>query len=433
VSRSSGGAAANALAYETGNALHRIDGQIVDFSGKGVEQSAIIGTRDDLQTLADKMELAENRKDSTVARRMTIALPHELSKEERWNCAEEFAQFMHDEFSLAVVVSMHAPDTGGDQRNHHAHLTMSDRKVDEEGNLGKKARELTSRQGGEAKKNLEKIRKQWADICNGALERAGEEERVDHRSYEEQGIDKTPTQHLGKAKSEIIRKEKYTVTDELTNEHTAEKNKKQDLPAFKPFEEMTYEEKVRRVIGDEVEIIPEEEFNKQKEDVQQQERSRDRELDSTAPREGDRNQRVKEDKPKFGTAEWWIKDAGQIAREVIGICREELGKLRELQKELSDALREYGGESLQDRQSRRAQAGRGAEVSASSPGVPREEVKYDHDGESYTDNGEYMPDWRAFEKLEALKRYPEDVKKWNPKALKKAQKELPEQDFGMER
>ena len=42
-------------------------------------------------------------------------------------------------------------------------------------------------------------RKAWADITNRFLERAGTEERVDHRSYAERGLDEQPTVHEGVA------------------------------------------------------------------------------------------------------------------------------------------------------------------------------------------------------------------------------------------
>ncbi len=44
---------------------------------------------------------------------------------------------------------------------------------------------------------LEKRRENWAKECNKQLEREGHKERIDHRSYEEQGIKKVPTKHEG--------------------------------------------------------------------------------------------------------------------------------------------------------------------------------------------------------------------------------------------
>jgi hypothetical protein len=44
---------------------------------------------------------------------------------------------------------------------------------------------------------LEKWREQWAVAANRALERAGREERIDHRSLAEQGLERMPQVHLG--------------------------------------------------------------------------------------------------------------------------------------------------------------------------------------------------------------------------------------------
>jgi hypothetical protein len=43
----------------------------------------------------------------------------------------------------------------------------------------------------------------WADMINGVLEHSGHAARVDHRSFERQGIDQVPTIHLGAAASQM--------------------------------------------------------------------------------------------------------------------------------------------------------------------------------------------------------------------------------------
>ena len=45
----------------------------------------------------------------------------------------------------------------------------------------------------------EEWRAAWAEICNSYLEKGNHTERIDHRSYERQGIDLIPTVHLGVA------------------------------------------------------------------------------------------------------------------------------------------------------------------------------------------------------------------------------------------
>ena len=49
-------------------------------------------------------------------------------------------------------------------------------------------------------------RKTWADVQNWDLEKHGFDVRVDHRSYERQGLAILPTVHLGVAASQMERK-----------------------------------------------------------------------------------------------------------------------------------------------------------------------------------------------------------------------------------
>ncbi|WP_454770857.1 MobA/MobL family protein [Escherichia coli] len=47
--------------------------------------------------------------------------------------------------------------------------------------------------------HAETWRASWADHANRALANAGYQEEIDHRSYERQGLEKTPGIHLGKS------------------------------------------------------------------------------------------------------------------------------------------------------------------------------------------------------------------------------------------
>jgi hypothetical protein len=90
-------------------------------------------------------------------------------------------------------------DRDSDNRNHHAHILLTTRRVDGDGFAAKKAREWNS------KEQLLEWREAWARHVNRTLDlgeqvrglEPGTWERVDHRSLEEQGIDRAPTIHLG--------------------------------------------------------------------------------------------------------------------------------------------------------------------------------------------------------------------------------------------
>ena len=440
----------NALAYENGVSLKTIDGKEVDFSNKSVSRSAVIGTPDSLQELADKMELSENRKNSTVGRRMTIALPHEISVKDRWSCAEKFGEFMHQEYGLAVVVAMHAPDKGGSQKNWHAHLTMSDRKVDQEGNFGAKARELSSRKDGEAKKNLEKIREKWADICNEALEKNQNDERIDHRSYKDQGLKGAePSTHLGRSKTEIARKKdekgapKYNVPEVAINKERVKNNRKKLEQARHWAISDAYEEaKKSNTALSFTKFLDQFDFNTLVKPQPKKETAKDRfrsklqairekkEKENNVQPEGKEGDRTPiERKPKaerrgpiFGSREWIAQDRARRnkvvsegaskaldgIRSTLGRVREAIGKIR-------------GGFPEATRRD------------SSLEGFKEQNTPRFHLNEKggFRD-GEYgLPEWRAKKLFHEAEKDPQKRKLWSKEAFDKASKIKDEQ--GIER
>ncbi|WP_211368555.1 MobA/MobL family protein [Sphingomonas carotinifaciens] len=70
--------------------------------------------------------------------------------------------------------------------------------------MGAKTRQLDVRTT--ASVEVEAIRERWAGMVNDALEHAQVPERVDHRSYERQGLDIEPTVKMGHASAAIERR-----------------------------------------------------------------------------------------------------------------------------------------------------------------------------------------------------------------------------------
>jgi hypothetical protein len=114
-------------------------------------------------------------------------------------------------------VAIHAPHREGDQRNHHAHILTTTRVLSAEG-LTDKTRILDAASTGGPE--IEAMRGYWAELQNHALELAGQEERVDHRSLEVQReealslgdtlkaeeLDREPELKLGPAANAIERR-----------------------------------------------------------------------------------------------------------------------------------------------------------------------------------------------------------------------------------
>ncbi|MFN6415659.1 MAG: MobA/MobL family protein [Pseudomonadota bacterium] len=122
-----------------------------------------------------------------TAQTIVVALPRELSIDA---CHELVTQFAKDRFvsrGLVVTLAMH-----DDEGNPHAHLQISRRAVNEQGEISwTKDREICS------KKELLTTRKLWADLTNQYLEREGYEARITEKSFADLGIHLEPTQHRG--------------------------------------------------------------------------------------------------------------------------------------------------------------------------------------------------------------------------------------------
>ena len=202
VSRSAGRSATAAAAYRAGVEItDERTGEVHDYRRKGgVESAALIVPAGAPKWAADRAALwnaaekSETRKNSTVAREFEIALPSELSADERQKLAHAFAIEIVKRHGCAADVAIHAPGKEGDNRNHHAHILCTTRRLTPDG-FGEKCRELDDRKT----KEVDRWRERFATLQNEHLERAGVAERVDHRSLKAQGIEREPTQHLGPA------------------------------------------------------------------------------------------------------------------------------------------------------------------------------------------------------------------------------------------
>lgn len=186
-------------------------GEVHDYTRKkGIESSKIylpFGVNPewaaDRGQLWSAVESAEKRVNSRLGRDLVLALPSELSAAQRHELAGEMAHHLADRYGVAVDVAIHQPSRHGDQRNHHAHMLMSSRRITAQG-FGEKARELDDRERGPIE--VEHIRTTWASMANRALEKAGQHVQIDHRSLKAQGVKRMPQLHLGPSASAMERR-----------------------------------------------------------------------------------------------------------------------------------------------------------------------------------------------------------------------------------
>ncbi|MBJ4030356.1 MobA/MobL family protein, partial [Salmonella enterica subsp. enterica serovar Derby] len=170
--------------------LHAESGHMPEF----VERPA------DYWDAADLHERANGR----LFKEVEFALPVELTLDQQKALASEFAQHLTGAERLPYTLAIHA----GGGENPHCHLMISERIND---GIERPAAQWFKRYNGKAPEKggaqktealkpkawLEQTREAWADHANRALERAGHDARIDHRTLEAQGIERLPGVHLG--------------------------------------------------------------------------------------------------------------------------------------------------------------------------------------------------------------------------------------------
>jgi len=214
VSRSAGRSVVAAAAYRAAEKItdDRL-GVVWDFTAKqGVLHSEIIvpaaapgwaSDRSELWNAAERAEDKSTRRGAaSTGRDIILALPHELTEEQRLAAVRQFATALMRRYAVAVDFALHAPDRHSDSRNYHAHLLMTTRRLGPDG-FGSKTRELDDFKTGP--REIEAIRMVWEQIGNRALEKAGLDIHIDCRSFADQGVDREPTVHLGPVASGMER------------------------------------------------------------------------------------------------------------------------------------------------------------------------------------------------------------------------------------
>ena len=157
---------------------------------------------------ADEFE----RKNGSTYREIEIALPRELTLQQRKELVQTFVEQELGE-KHAYTWAIHNPKAsieGGEQP--HAHIMYSERLQDgierSPDQFFKRYNSKNPERGGCQKSNFAKtaeqrktelveLRERFADLQNAYLEEYGHTDRVDHRSLADQGIERSPEKHLG--------------------------------------------------------------------------------------------------------------------------------------------------------------------------------------------------------------------------------------------
>ena len=244
IKRSQGRSAVAAAAYRSGQKLtNEWDGITHDYTKKGgVVYSEILLSAhappefSERSTLWNSVEKIEKSRNAQLAREIEIALPAELDRKAQITLVRAYVRDTFVASGMCVDFSIHDKGDG----NPHAHIMLTIRPLKESGEWGAKCRKEYDLDGNGQRIPLssggfkshrvnttdwndpgkaEVWRAAWADVCNRALERIGRPERIDHRSYIRQGVQKIPTVHMGVAATQMehrgLTTEKGTVNREI--------------------------------------------------------------------------------------------------------------------------------------------------------------------------------------------------------------------------
>lgn len=155
LNRAAGRSAVAAAAYRSGERLRDQRAELThDYRrrAKGIVHTEMLAPEQVSQwatrmgQLWNEAERAENRRNSNTAREVILSLPHELDDKQRIELVRRFGARLVERYGVAVDLAVHKPDRQGDQRNHHAHLMMTTRRLTADG-FTEKTRELDEKKG----------------------------------------------------------------------------------------------------------------------------------------------------------------------------------------------------------------------------------------------------------------------------------------------
>ena len=275
ISRGKGKSAVSAAAYRSGEKIeNEYDGVVHDYTRKrGIIHTQILlppqapaeyYNRSVLWNAVEKMEKAKN---SQLARDIEISLPRELPFSRQKQLVIEFVSQTFVDKGMCADICFHDKLDG----NPHAHIMLTMRPINEDGSWGQKQKKVyvLDEHGNkiyDKKKRqykcktvpttdwnesykCEEWRSAWAEYVNNYLKMDGIKERVDHRSYQRQGIEQIPTIHLGPAASQMEKKgrmsERGRINRQIKEDNRLLRSIKIKMSELKVAAKQAFDEKIK--------------------------------------------------------------------------------------------------------------------------------------------------------------------------------------------
>ena len=195
----------------------------------------------DRSILWNSVEQVEKNKNAQLARMVKLNMPNAWSYDLAVATVRDYVQENFVSKGMCAEWAVHDSyneQTG--QRNLHAHIMLTLRPLEQDGTWGEKQKKVyvldkngervpvIDKKTGQQKvdkqnrkqwkcntvattdwnslDNAKKWRAEWAEHINATNEQIGLDEKWEHRSFKEQGIDRLPTIHLGAIASALERK-----------------------------------------------------------------------------------------------------------------------------------------------------------------------------------------------------------------------------------
>ncbi|MGA3419740.1 MobQ family relaxase [Lactiplantibacillus plantarum] len=168
----------------------------------------------DREKLWNEVEKNDRKSNSRYAKEFNVALPVELSESEQKELLTKYVQENFVDQGMVADVAIHRdhPD------NPHAHVMLTNRPFNPDGSWGLKAKtqyikdengkQLLTKSGfpkqrkiwlvdWDKKEKINEWRHNWATSVNQSLAQKNIPDRISEKSFVDQGIQETPTQHEG--------------------------------------------------------------------------------------------------------------------------------------------------------------------------------------------------------------------------------------------
>ncbi|MGJ9384143.1 MobQ family relaxase [Salipaludibacillus sp. CF4.18] len=213
ITRSKNQSAVASASYRSNEELYsKEDDEYKRFKERSVDPVSFIMKPDhapewtlDREQLWNEVQEKEDKRNSRLAREVLVALPVELNEDQQEDMLREFVKESFVDDGMVADVSIHRDK----EHNPHAHIMLTVRPFNEHGEWDmKKKREYLFNENGEKKfktisstnwndlDTLKKWRENYAEKINNYFKSFDIDAEVSHKSYEDQGIEKTARHRL---------------------------------------------------------------------------------------------------------------------------------------------------------------------------------------------------------------------------------------------